>query len=270
MRKKIQAMLKRIVNILVVSIIYLITIPRVADTENLVITTYYPAPYGGYVSLLTTDNTWLARDGGSVGIRTANPRGVFEVNMGFGSNNFFSVNADNNIGLELRSGASSGTPYIDFSNDSSSDFDARLRLIRNGVLALEGASLNVAGRIGTSGFDANAGYPPGWGGGVHTWDVYAEGAVATGMGGGIGWFVNRNGLMWFAGSGSINGICTLRRNDGALAWRSCASGERLMGFAAANFAQEGACGDPAGGSCAFGGLRWVPRDGWMICCRIMF
>jgi hypothetical protein len=32
------------------------------------LTTYYPAPYGGYAGLLTTGQTLLARDGGNVGI----------------------------------------------------------------------------------------------------------------------------------------------------------------------------------------------------------
>jgi len=42
-------------------------------SETLTLTTYYPAPYGGYVSLLTTQQTLLARDAGRVGIGTANP-----------------------------------------------------------------------------------------------------------------------------------------------------------------------------------------------------
>lgn len=40
--------------------------PGPIGSETLTLTTYYPAPYGGYASLLTTGNTILARDGGSV------------------------------------------------------------------------------------------------------------------------------------------------------------------------------------------------------------
>ncbi len=49
------------------------------------------------------------------------------------------------------------------------------------------------GRIGTNGYKPDAGYPSGWGGGVHTWDVYAEGSIACGVGGGISAFMNRDG-----------------------------------------------------------------------------
>lgn len=44
--------------------------PGFIGSESLTLTTYYPAPYGGYVSILTTGsggiNTLLARDGGNV------------------------------------------------------------------------------------------------------------------------------------------------------------------------------------------------------------
>lgn len=55
--------------------------PGFIGSESLQLTTYYPAPYGGYVSLLTTNNTRLARDGGTVGIRTGNntPRAPLDV-----------------------------------------------------------------------------------------------------------------------------------------------------------------------------------------------
>ena len=47
--------------------------PGFLGSETLTLTTYYPAPYGGYVSLLTTNQTLLARDGGNVGIGIAGP-----------------------------------------------------------------------------------------------------------------------------------------------------------------------------------------------------
>lgn len=47
--------------------------PAMLGSETLTLTTYYPAPYGGYARLLTTDETLLARDGGAVGIGTAGP-----------------------------------------------------------------------------------------------------------------------------------------------------------------------------------------------------
>lgn len=54
--------------------------PRFLGSETLTLTTYYPAPFGGYVGLLSTGgtpaqpvNTLLARDAGFVGIGTNNP-----------------------------------------------------------------------------------------------------------------------------------------------------------------------------------------------------
>ena len=45
--------------------------PGILNSEQLVLTTYYPAPYGGYVKLLTTGSAYLARDNGGVAIGPA-------------------------------------------------------------------------------------------------------------------------------------------------------------------------------------------------------
>ncbi|HNW44092.1 MAG TPA: hypothetical protein PKI19_06285 [Elusimicrobiales bacterium] len=59
------------------------------DSETLTLTTYYPAPYGGYVSLLTTGaggvNTLLARDNGRVGVGGGVPTTKLDVNGDFRS-----------------------------------------------------------------------------------------------------------------------------------------------------------------------------------------
>ena len=54
--------------------------PRLLGSETLTLTTYYPAPYGGYVALMTTGgsaanpvNTLLVRDTGRVGIGVTDP-----------------------------------------------------------------------------------------------------------------------------------------------------------------------------------------------------
>lgn len=39
-------------------------------SENVTLTTYYPAPSGMYTQMIVTGNTWLARNGGNVGIGT--------------------------------------------------------------------------------------------------------------------------------------------------------------------------------------------------------
>lgn len=37
--------------------------------------------------------------------------------------------------------------------------------------------MSVSGKIGTSGLNPDSGYPAGWGGGIHTWDVQADGSI---------------------------------------------------------------------------------------------
>jgi hypothetical protein len=54
--------------LLLLALAFLCYHPHLAGSETLTLTTYYPAPYGGYVSLLTTDKTILARDNGSVAL----------------------------------------------------------------------------------------------------------------------------------------------------------------------------------------------------------
>jgi hypothetical protein len=54
--------------------------PGFIGSETLTLTTYYPAPYGGYVSILTTNQTVLARDAGNVGIGTNAPTNKLQVN----------------------------------------------------------------------------------------------------------------------------------------------------------------------------------------------
>lgn len=78
-----------------------------AEEEQITITTYYPSPYGSYRELTWGDYP--------------NTRGK--------------LTAEQGSSIEL---GGSGTPYIDFSNDMSSDFDARIILNGNNELAFSG------------------------------------------------------------------------------------------------------------------------------------
>jgi hypothetical protein len=49
------------------------TISFAQTQESITVTTYYPSPYGEYNELRTHSNTYLATDGGNVGIGTTNP-----------------------------------------------------------------------------------------------------------------------------------------------------------------------------------------------------
>ncbi|MFH1726732.1 MAG: hypothetical protein ABII00_19155 [Elusimicrobiota bacterium] len=50
-------------------------------TEQLTLTTYYPAPFGNYVRLRTTRDSYLAYSGGSVGIRTVTPSSGYKLDV---------------------------------------------------------------------------------------------------------------------------------------------------------------------------------------------
>ena len=72
-----------------------------------------------------------------------------------------------------------------------------------GNLRVEGKLLGeveLEGAIGTYGMHPTRGLPNGWGGGVHTWDLYAEGTIGAGPagapGGGVPAGLQSNGDMW--------------------------------------------------------------------------
>lgn len=50
------------------------------DSESVTLSTYYPAPSGVYTNMITTSDTYLARDGGNVGIFTTTPGAKLDVN----------------------------------------------------------------------------------------------------------------------------------------------------------------------------------------------
>ena len=93
----------------------------------------------------------------NVGIGTTGPAGKLDVTgqsvfrRGDGIQDKIILNPEDiNVALELRSETSGGTPFIDFANDDASDFDARIRLREDGLLAVEGASdvnLQVDGQL---------------------------------------------------------------------------------------------------------------------------
>jgi len=76
----LQLQLTRRKALLLLTAFFLCWRPGFLGSESLTLTTYYPAPYGGYASLLTTGQTILARDGGSVGIGIAAPVQKLHVN----------------------------------------------------------------------------------------------------------------------------------------------------------------------------------------------
>jgi hypothetical protein len=81
---------------------------------------------------------------GYVGIGTDNPQQRLHVvgNIRWGDHGSF-LSSDQGGSIKL---GGTGTPYIDFRNDMTSDHDVRLRLASDDVLLLEGGYLNSNGR----------------------------------------------------------------------------------------------------------------------------
>lgn len=68
--------------LVILALFFLCWRPGSLGSETLTMTTYYPAPYGGYARMLTTNQTLLARDGGNVGIATNAPAARLHVRGG--------------------------------------------------------------------------------------------------------------------------------------------------------------------------------------------
>jgi subtilisin-like proprotein convertase family protein len=75
---------------------------------------------------------------GKLGINTINPQAQLDVNgdlkVSPNSNWNVGIKENNNANIELRQVSGGGTPYIDFSNDATSDYDSRIILSGNTML----------------------------------------------------------------------------------------------------------------------------------------
>lgn len=82
---------------------------------------------------------------GNVGIGTASPGKILDVagdiRGGSTTNGSIVIGNDGNAFMEMREMDNAGTPYIDFINDSSTDYDARIRLTGDNALDVEGAAI---------------------------------------------------------------------------------------------------------------------------------
>lgn len=250
---KFKKFIKKFFLVTTISLSYVISLTKIIESETLNITTYYPAPYGAYVTLLTTNNTYLARNAGNVGIGTGSP--------GF-------------------------------------------------KLDVQGGSVRIAGRLGTNNLNPDAGYPGGWGGGIHTFDVYSDGGtIAAGAGGTINSMMNRNGDAFFSNSVGIrtwpsvpldvNGNAriagTLTVGDiwlngrilnacvtvgfGNSGWSNpCPNGFLRMTTNYTNWRQGWGCaniytpwGSPQqNANYCLAAAAWYPTAGFNVCCRIMY
>lgn len=106
---------------------------------------YIPKFTGG----TTLGNSTIYDNGTNVGIGTTSPN--YKLDVRNGDVNF---QRSGPVGLEMRGIGS--TPYIDFSNDESSDYDVRMILSDNNELTIDGGGLKIidgtqgAGKVLTS------------------------------------------------------------------------------------------------------------------------
>ena len=186
----------------------------------------------GWVNIAAGTNIRITA-AGNVGINTSSPNarldvvGAITARNSSGSNNMVLLRGDDaNIGLELRSGSSGGTPYIDFANDASSDYDARIRLLGNQRLAFEGTwvgigrdpgqPLDVSGNIRASGAiwtTVDSGYAQTY---LRTWGLVGDGDI---------YIEPHNGRTLFL-TDKWSATGTLAIQFGRTSWRNASGTER--------------------------------------------
>jgi hypothetical protein len=124
------------------------------------------------------DDALVVTPEGLVGIGTENPQadldviGNFTVRPETGSMDSFMLgfDGDDNLAIELRTIELGVFPFIDFSNDEDSDFDIRINLVEN----------NNHNWLKVFPYGVTMPNPPAdWGGGIYTWNLYAQGTIGT-------------------------------------------------------------------------------------------
>lgn len=106
----------------------------------------------------TSNGQLFIEYGGNVGIGTSNPGSKLDVNGGirWGTAGA-SLGTGQGANMEMRG---TGTPYIDFSNDPTTDYDARIILNNDNRLTVSGAEFNVLNTLSAKRVKVTAtGYP---------------------------------------------------------------------------------------------------------------
>ncbi|MBI4375673.1 MAG: hypothetical protein HY549_04395 [Elusimicrobia bacterium] len=84
-------------------------------SENVTLSTYYPAPSGVYTQIITTGRSILARDGQNVGIGTSSPATKLEVNgdLSLSLVGGAAIYRVQNVGLPLLDSDAANKEYVD-------------------------------------------------------------------------------------------------------------------------------------------------------------
>ena len=205
--------------------------PRFLGSETLTLTTYYPAPYGGYASLLTTSQTLLARDNGNVGVGTPSPAQKFQVNVTGG--NAFAVTTGGNVGIGTVNPA------------------ARLDVVGGGISIDGGQTIYSRGRLHVFGEEL-------------LYLLNRSGVIIGREWGGNGNLTVQGDL---AVNGTITGLCRLVYY-GVNAAANCSGSERVFGWYGDGNARVAGMltyNSEGGGTWVTMGQDWA---GWMQCCRV--
>jgi len=202
------------VRLAMVGAMLLAAAPELAS-ESVSLTTYYPAPSGVYTQIIGTSNSYMARDtgvldvgtsaaqsgltklaviGGPAGFGTTAPTSEVTVVGGGGGNVDLLVNGR----IQTGDGGGAGGVWLDNPGTMFVGQDGTsLGLFTSGagwaeVMAQDG-TVQFSQNIGVRGYSPTGGLPGGWAGGVHTFDMYAEGTVATGTSGSTQTELTNNG-----------------------------------------------------------------------------
>ncbi|MEY2117143.1 shufflon system plasmid conjugative transfer pilus tip adhesin PilV [Rhodanobacter sp. FW106-PBR-R2A-1-13] len=141
---------------------------------------------GGYVanSANDTPGPWVAQGNAGWQVTLSN----YGLNPGAGhvvdAIFFTQQSTQTNVDLALHRVADAGSP-------GDNTMSTTLNMGANNITNVN--TLQANAQIGAAGMSPNAGLPGGWWGGVHTWDMYAEGAIGIGSGGGLGAYITNTG-----------------------------------------------------------------------------
>jgi len=113
------------------------------ETEEITLTTYYPAPFGEYDELSVSGNTYLAVDSGNVGIGTSSPGEKLEVDGKVKIGEYSLPNTDGDVGETL---ITDGSGTISWGNLSGGAVK-----IASGQNAAHGSYINLVANYGFDG-----------------------------------------------------------------------------------------------------------------------
>lgn len=168
---------------------------------------------GGYIdTAITSNDPGVAYVGTSIGTKESLSSYGFNPGAGHVADLLFLSSQMQQPGLADTALQRFNTPGRPELNQMGTDIDMGSHSIRN-------ATTVNASFLGAKGMDGASGYPTGWGGGVHTLDVYAEGTIGAGTGGTLMASLNRNGDITGQNLSIVNATATgefITSGDGGL------------------------------------------------------